>query len=71
MTDKPGFDEKTAINIEAQRLYNEGMRSGKHGHYETMFVAMHQAYAMYFDGTLPPLVTLARDDLERMRFKGH
>jgi hypothetical protein len=36
---------KTTINVEFQRLYDEGMREGKHGHYETMFAAMHAAYA--------------------------
>jgi hypothetical protein len=39
------FEQKSVINRRFQELYDAGMQSGKHGHYETMFVAMHQAYA--------------------------
>lgn len=35
---------KTTINKRFQKVYDAGMASGKHGHYETMFAAMHQAY---------------------------
>lgn len=30
------FEQKTARNIRAQARYDELMREGKHGHYETM-----------------------------------
>lgn len=43
----PSFESKTAINCRFVELYNAGMRAGTHGHYETMFGAMHQAYAEY------------------------
>lgn len=39
------FEQKTAINKRFQELYDAGMAAGKHGHYETMFAAMHEAYA--------------------------
>ena len=39
------FEQKTAINKRCQELYDAGMREGKHGHYETMFRAMHRAYS--------------------------
>lgn len=43
-------DEKSAINRRFQELYDAGMQAGKHGHYETMFIAMHEAYREYYPG---------------------
>lgn len=37
--------DKSAINAEFTRLYELSTISGKHGHYENMFAAMHLAYA--------------------------
>jgi len=34
--------DKTEINSFAQKLYNEKMAEGKHGHYETMFHVIHK-----------------------------
>ena len=31
------FEQKTARNARVQRRYDELMREGRHGHYETMF----------------------------------
>lgn len=39
------FERKSRINAEFVRLYEEAQATGKHGHYENMFSAMHQAYA--------------------------
>lgn len=59
---------KTAINVEFQRLYDEGMVSGKHGHYETMFGAMHRAYAPYLSALEPsPSAERMREALILMR----
>jgi hypothetical protein len=41
---KPQYD-KTEMNCFVQNLYDEKMREGKHGHYETMFHCVHQAIA--------------------------
>lgn len=38
-------DEKTAINKRVQARYDELMREGKHGHYETMFRVVHEERA--------------------------
>lgn len=38
------FEQKSDINRLFVELYESGMESGKRGQYETMFVAMHQAY---------------------------
>jgi hypothetical protein len=35
-------DEKTARNRRVQARYDELMRQGKHGHYETMFRVVHE-----------------------------
>lgn len=34
---------KTEMNCFVQNLYDEKMREGKHGHYETMFHVVHRA----------------------------
>ena len=39
---KPHYD-KTEMNYFVQNLYDEKMREGKHGHYETMFHVVHCA----------------------------
>jgi hypothetical protein len=39
------FEEKTSVNCRMQRRYDELMRIGKHGHYETMFRVMHEEIA--------------------------
>ncbi len=36
------FNEKTARNIRAQKRYDELMKIGEHGHYETMFRVIHE-----------------------------
>lgn len=41
------LEERMSINRRFQDLYDEGMAIGKHGHYETMFGAMHQAYGEF------------------------
>ena len=46
------FEQKTTINKRFQELYERGRRRGTHGHYETMFGAMHQAYAEFLDPTV-------------------
>lgn len=38
-------DSKTAINARVQNRYDELMREGKHGHYETMFRIVHEEIA--------------------------
>lgn len=47
--------DKAAINARFSELYDQGMREGKHGHYETCFRAMHEAYAPYV--TQAPVLT--------------
>ena len=42
------FEQKSWVNTRFQTYYDEGMRLGAHGHYETMFGAMHRAYADFF-----------------------
>lgn len=37
MTSTETFEDKTRRNIRTQARYDELMREGKHGHYETMF----------------------------------
>lgn len=37
------FDEKTSINIEFVRLYEQKLESAARGGYECMFEAMHEA----------------------------
>lgn len=44
LVERLSFEQKTAINIEFERLYEAGVRAGYHGHFETMFAAMHEAY---------------------------
>jgi hypothetical protein len=39
---KPQYN-KTEMNCFVQNLYDEKMREGKHGHYETMFHVVHRA----------------------------
>ena len=39
------FEQKSQINAGFVKLYEAAQASGKHGHYENMFAAMHQAYA--------------------------
>jgi hypothetical protein len=39
---KPYYD-KTEMNCFVQTLYDEKMREGKRGHYETMFHVVHRA----------------------------
>jgi hypothetical protein len=36
------FEQKTARNIRVQKRYDELMREGKHGHYETMFQVVRE-----------------------------
>lgn len=36
------FEQKTQRNIRAQARYDELMREGKHGHYETMFQVIRE-----------------------------
>lgn len=40
---EPVAYDKTELNAFVQNLYDEKMREGKHGHYETMFHVVHQA----------------------------
>lgn len=40
---EPVAYDKTELNAFVQNLYDEKMREGKHGHYETMFYVVHQA----------------------------
>lgn len=35
--------DKTEMNAFVQALYDQKMRDGKHGHYETMFHVVHKA----------------------------
>jgi len=35
--------DKTEMNFFVQTLYDQKMREGKHGHYETMFHVVHKA----------------------------
>lgn len=35
-------DEKTERNARVQTRYDDLMREGKHGHYETMFLVIHE-----------------------------
>lgn len=37
--------DKTELNAFVQALYDQKMREGKHGHYETLFHCVHQAIA--------------------------
>jgi hypothetical protein len=39
---KPQYN-KTEMNCFVQNLYDQKMREGKHGHYETMFHVVHRA----------------------------
>jgi hypothetical protein len=39
---KPQYN-KTEMNCFVQNLYDEKMREGKHGHYESMFHVVHRA----------------------------
>ena len=39
---EPSAYDKTEINCFAQDLYDQKMREGKHGHYESMFHVIHQ-----------------------------
>ena len=39
--------QKSQINAEFARIYELEIQSGEHGHWESMFTAMHQAYAQH------------------------
>lgn len=40
------FDQKTARNCRMQKRYDELLREGKHGHYETMFRVWHEEFEL-------------------------
>jgi hypothetical protein len=42
MVQEPVAYDKTELNCFAQDLYNQKMREGKRGHYESMFHVIHQ-----------------------------
>jgi hypothetical protein len=46
MNGYPIVDSKTAINKRVQARYDDLMREGKHGHYETMFRVVNEELAM-------------------------
>ncbi len=48
------FEEKTAVNIRFQELRAQELQRGTHGDTESIFVAMHGAYAAFLTGRLTP-----------------
>jgi hypothetical protein len=55
-------DDKTEMNAFVQNLYDQKMREGKHGHYETLFHVVHQAIAAH---TAKLLAGVEMPDLEQ------
>ena len=55
--------DKTEINCFAQDLYDQKMREGKRGHYESMFHVIHQCIKKVSPPASKPWVGLTDEDL--------
>jgi len=62
---QPHYD-KTEMNCFVQNLYDQKMREGKRGHYETMFHCVHQAIKRLYTTPQPQREWVGLTDEERM-----
>lgn len=65
---EPVAYDKTEINCFAQDLYDQKMREGEHGHYESMFHVIHQCIKKTSPQPSKPWVPLTEFDIDQIPY---